>query len=629
MIMKKFKRLPVLCICALVLILVGCVFGLNSNNTANASGYATTTSYISRYDITYDINDNRKLSVTEDLTMKYNGNAGFYKYIPTNGGELVKNLSVTVLSESGEGSVYHRVRNYDDGLLEIEIDDDTPKRYARTYRIKYDYCLTKAQEGENLLALTPVGGDIPCYIENINLTFILPQGYIRNSANCFIYGGREIEVNSSQANGKTVLTAGISFLPPKTEVRIDLGFESGALTTYKDENFTPYWFIIAGAAVAMLILVLKFLCFNKDYITPIVNYEAPDKMDPLIMGKLIDNSVSGEDVTSLIFYWADKGYLAINLDDKDDPVLIRKIVNLPESAKEYEKIMFYRLFKNGEAVQISSLKNSFYRTVEKVKAKVNAEAKNLHDTKSFVISVLFAVSVCILLGAAPLVIAMTAISSTFRFYFAFAAAIPAIAVYLATMTLSHYRLKLGKGKLYGVAAGIAAVCVLCALIYTLFVPSYIISFLPKFLLALVCFACVAVSVTLISRTKDYTAKLNDIVGFRNFILLAEKDKLEMLLEEDPQFYYHILPYAQVLGVTDKWQQKFDDLTVEPPAWMTGSLLQNYFEFKLISGIIRGSMRTMSAGMISRPSSSSYSGGGHGGFGGFSGGGHGGGGIRFK
>lgn len=37
-----------------------------------------------------------------------------------------------------------------------------------------------------------------------------------------------------------------------------------------------------------------------------------------------------------------------------------------------------------------------------------------------------------------------------------------------------------------------------------------------------------------------------------FLETAEKEKLEQLVFEDPKYFYNILPYAYVLGVSDKW-----------------------------------------------------------------------------
>ena len=102
-----------------------------------------------------------------------------------------------------------------------------------------------------------------------------------------------------------------------------------------------------------------------------------------------------------------------------------------------------------------------------------------------------------------------------------------------------------------------------------------------------------------------------------------------MINDNPQFYYHVLPYAQVLGVSDKWEDKFKDITVQPPQWATSSTANTLFNFYIFNSIMRASMSNMTSNFVSRPSSSGVSGGGHGSFGGFSGGGHGGGGGRFR
>ena len=52
-----------------------------------------------------------------------------------------------------------------------------------------------------------------------------------------------------------------------------------------------------------------------------------------------------------------------------------------------------------------------------------------------------------------------------------------------------------------------------------------------------------------------------IDGFKNYIELAEKDQLEMLVEQNPKYFYDILPYAYVLGVSKKWVEKFENIPI--------------------------------------------------------------------
>lgn len=72
-----------------------------------------------------------------------------------------------------------------------------------------------------------------------------------------------------------------------------------------------------------------------------------------------------------------------------------------------------------------------------------------------------------------------------------------------------------------------------------------------------------------------------MLGFKEFIKAAEKDRLEMLLEEDPEYYYHVLPYAQVLHVSKIWINKFKDLTVPPPTWYVGEEAWSAKDFDFI------------------------------------------------
>lgn len=62
-----------------------------------------------------------------------------------------------------------------------------------------------------------------------------------------------------------------------------------------------------------------------------------------------------------------------------------------------------------------------------------------------------------------------------------------------------------------------------------------------------------------------------ICGFKHFLLYAEIKQLEMLVEEDPNYYYNILPYCYILKITKKLKPKFDRIALDGPAWYLGEL----------------------------------------------------------
>ena len=109
--------------------------------------------------------------------------------------------------------------------------------------------------------------------------------------------------------------------------------------------------------------------------------------------------------------------------------------------------------------------------------------------------------------------------------------------------------------------------------------------------------------------------LGRIRGFKNFLETAEKDKLEALVMENPQYFYEILPYTYVLDVSDTWMKKFESITLEPPTWYSGHY--STFDVVMFHHFMNTTMTTATSSMTSQPSSGSG--------GGFSGGGSGGGG----
>ncbi len=635
--MKRVKFFPVILLLALTALLAVSVYGLKSAQPARAQdtvdygGYNSYSLYFKSLDVTYEVAENRKIAVTEILTVHFTGtqSTGFIKDIPTNGGELIRNVKVSEMSNGVYKNVPYSLYYEDSGFLSVDIGDTSLKTNKTfTYVITYDYCLTKSQEGKNALHLNAIGTGRDAKIENASVTIITPKGYIDSVCRVGLSeetGEWHGEVTESRLDdGRTKLSVKDVALAEKEGVTIEMNFEDGVLSNYFE--FTPYWFLIAELLIFAAIVLLKLFVFNKNRIMPVVNYEAPYKMDPLKMGKLIDNSVDGEDVTSLIYYWASKGFIKINLDDKKDPVLIRIRQTLPDDFPSYQKVMYNSLFLKGDMIQTSSLKNSFYKVVAQVSALVNGQNKNLYDSKSKTFSLVLAVIGGFILGLAPFLISILQISGKLLSFFSFFTVVPAVALNILMQTVMFNRHKFKKLTFILCCLGLTLLGAFIGLFYVFLVPSGIIGVVPKILIYASGVAVWLSSVLIISRTKEYNDTLNEILGFKNFIKLAEKDQLEMMLEEDPQYYYNILPYAQVLGVSSIWEEKFQSLTVEPPQWLTGNMVSTYIEFRIISGIINSSLGRMSSDFVSRPSSSGSSG--RGGFGGgHVGGGHGGGGFR--
>ncbi|MGN0817976.1 MAG: DUF2207 family protein, partial [Candidatus Coproplasma sp.] len=517
---KKFKR-------ALAVIALALIALLALLPSAFRPTFAATDPYsfeIEKYQLVYDVRADRTMSISENVTIHFTGSksTGFYRYIPVNAGDRVTN--VQVYNADGSKADYDVLMEEAD-FVTLSVGDHSNKTgLTVTYVIEYDYAITRP-EADNLISLNAVGFGTDATIKNVDVTIKLPEGVkVENDKAAIKYYVGKVGTSTESNNytfANNAIYAHYDEFAEESGMTFYIEFEDGVLSTRFD--FVPYIMIIIGCVLLAALFAIKFLCFNKKPLTPVVTFTAPDDMDPLVMGKLIDNKVNTEDVTSLIYYWANKGYLKINLENEDDPLLIRIKYRLPDDTPKHQVIMFNNLFGKNDEVIISSLSGKFYKTVENVTKIVNEENRGLYESKSIGVSIIFALLGGLLMGVAPIAVAMINISPSLFYYPALLAVVPAFVIYGLTEAYAYYRLKAKKPVRIAILAGLIALSAAFTALYAVLLPSPIMEVAPKILTCIIGYLMVMLSVTIINRTDEYSEKLNHILGFRNFIQYTEKD----------------------------------------------------------------------------------------------------------
>lgn len=379
----------------------------------------------------------------------------------------------------------------------------------------------------------------------------------------------------------------------------------------------------------LLLLIIAFLFFrfkDKNPITPVVEFYPPRHMNSAEVGYAFNESISNSQVTSLLFYWASKGYIKIIMKEKDK-FTIEKLKDIDSNHKSYEKKLFNSLFKygNGRRVTGEKLKTYFGEEVSKATQGVKEEFKGnnkLRDSSSqirgFLLSIISAIPII-----SCMMVAREVDHGSVVGYVMFSIFI--LIIHLVFYLIFYMLLK----KRHGLTKKnkkIASIVIVSFIYLTIIIFPFVFTDLD----ALIIIVSIIVSLignilsSCVPRRSDYGKELlGEIVGFRNFMEVAEKDKLEALLEGDPEYFYNTLPYAQVLGVTKKWADKFKDISMKQPSYYdTYYPLNNYMALNMFVNDLNKVEST--ASQYIDTSSSSSSGGGFGG-GGFSGGGSGGGG----
>ena len=237
-----------------------------------------------------------------------------------------------------------------------------------------------------------------------------------------------------------------------------------------------------------------------------------------------------------------------------------------------------------------------------------------------VLGVLYALCLLLYIGIAEL--------GGYIYFFGAVFALPAFAVVVISFIKENYRYKWKAKTRLGATVLEIVICALAVLLFTIFFAKHLTTVYQRVLIGIFAVLPPLITSSALSRTEKYCEKLGDILGFKEFIVVTEEDKIKFMLEQDPTLYFKVLPYAQVLGVTDEWTDKFKNILIPEPAWCVGCA-PDLFDYL----ILRHSIRVLTRGMMVRPQprQGSFTGrsGGGGHFGGFGGGGHGGGGGGWR
>ena len=320
--------------------------------------------------------------------------------------------------------------------------------------------------------------------------------------------------------------------------------------------FLPLFFLFP-------LTLVWFLWGRDSKFTKMVRFHPPAQLSSAEAGLLVDGKVHDKDLISLIYYWCANGILKIKEINKKGgrkDYSLEKLRPLPSTAKGFEKLIFERLFRwsvgEKDTVNISTLRYSFAATLKMAKNELEDHAKK----KGFFVkgsrgAGLLLKILGVVAGTAALVTFLLVIS---KFDSAF---------------VERYDIPIGFVASGGVAFFFGLI-------------------MPK-------------------RAKYGAAQMEELEGFREFIKTAEKDRLEKLVNEDPEYFGNTLSYAVALGLAKEWAKKFEGLSMKKPDWYQGKT-GDHFEPILFTQHVNRSMRQMSNDLtaVAAPSGgSSYSSGG--------------------
>lgn len=625
---------------AIILSYLG-VFNTNVELTDNSSQYVIT-------DYTFDatVKQNNTIDVEEKITAQFlvSGKHGIFRAVPeVSEMKLINEQDEVVVDKKLRLSYSLQYSNTpyqtesESGFLYIQLGSEN-QTYAigesDQFIIRYTITLDSRYPDYNLFYFNTLGNYWDTTISNYSATIAFEDAILTPDTKIYIgqYGSTDQITNYTWNTEKTEL----SFSKTSLAVGEGITVKVDLPANYATAPFAHTMDIIMLAVIILsgiAIFVLYRKGSNKKMIIPVVQFSVDKKFTSADVGYIVDKKVDNKDIASLIILWAQKGYLEIIEDKKK--TYIRKTKDADKFMKTYEKNLFEAIFsgRKDEKVDIKSIGEKIVDTVAGAKLQIVEENSELFNKKASLYRGLIIGIMSFVLGATLFLINMQNVNGVFEVLSVFAGLITFLFLFSLSANRDKSYITSGKSKFFNIFVFItflALILLICILSYDAYCD---ILFTAFFVFAELCVAVYCIYNFNI-RTDEGVDELGDIVGLKNFIEVAEKDRLEMLAKENPQIFYEVMPYAYVLGIYDTWCKKFEDIAIDAPTFYhstNSATLFNVLYFNaLINSTFSSIMNTINTAQIAKiaeKASQNTIGGGTGGFGGggFSGGGIGGGG----
>ena len=320
--------------------------------------------------------------------------------------------------------------------------------------------------------------------------------------------------------------------------------------TNLNSNFIMFILFSVICGIYLIGLVVFIILNHKKKIIEVVEFSAPDEMTPADAGYVIDKNIDDRDISSLLIFWAEKKYIEI-IQNEDKSINLKKLKEVDDKMKTYETTMFNTIFAQKSEVNLKALPTILKPIVPTIKKQIKDE-----NNKKYFNAKIESASSWLTLGITCLLVFLSYFfGSGGTFSIICGVIIFAISTIFSNISNKVYIQK----KLKSIIIYIAGIVLF--LIFALL--NLIYSFTNLYILALISitsFLCLLTYVLcpfLEYRTKEGRLVVGRLVGLKRYLEITEKEKIEMLIKENPKHFYDIIPYAYVLNVSNEWIENFN------------------------------------------------------------------------
>lgn len=610
-------------------IMILCLFMIPSKVSA-ANGYT-----VEGYHIDMIVNEDNTFDITEVITVDYSQpKHGIYRKIPlentvtrSNGVRTNNKAKVNKIKVSKK----YKTSNQD-GYKVIKIgDDNSTLTGTHTYTIQYKYSIGKDPlKDVDELYYNLIGDQWDTTIENMSFSITMPKSFAPSTLGFSTgrYGSTNSDNVTYNISGNTITGKVNEKLGIGSGVTLRLTLPEGYFSKANLSETTYFIEIVVVCGVCILIADRLWKKYGKDdTVVETVEFYPPEGCNSAELAFLYKGEVGNNEIISLLIYLANKGYIEI-CEDKESSQKDFKITKQKEydGEDQNEKSFLDGLFEGSKTISIeklmkkenltwsqaeeiveqkddgkvsvnmSELHNKFYSTLNVIKERMNEEE---NKRKIFDASASGKVKWILLMIMA--IFALITVKPVLEYgasdTLIFATLFPFIGFIVLISSLINV---IKMPKIYAImwSSLFGGMPFLLMVLPTLIQNT---SYFILFVIGIISIVILTLFAKIMPKRTPYgTEMLGKIRGFKRFLEIAEKPQLEALVNENPEYFYDILPYTYALGVSNIWIKQFKTIAVQAPNWYNG---YETFTIDHFSHFMDDTMFSAQTSMMSQPNNS--------------------------
>ena len=610
----RFKEKVISCIAIgfIVFTVLIIIFSANFSKGSEQSVTSADGFTIEKYNVVLDVKEDNKIEVTENITVNWysSNHHGIIRFVPEwleytdkNGNVYKRKSIVSNLNSPSDPYTTDYVKRK--ARIKIGNANSYVNLGNRDYIIKYTYDMGKdPYKGFDEFIFHAFGDYWGTTINNPSLEIHMPKNIDASKVKFFTdkYQKNDITKMMDYYVDNNVIYASLNtnkYMKLYNSLTIDLELPDGYFVG-GSYNYGWISFIIVIIVILLTIYtVLKWYKYGKNFpkVAQTIEFYPPENMNAAEIGYIYNKKWSSKLVIALIVQLASKGYIKIDeVGDKKKEIQITNLVHEPKEIIKFDSIISPKtinikklrnidtslspkettimkyLFRKGDIktltenfskfdeVKSSLLSKGYIEIVdniedenslatlreeyEKLKKEYDTilKEKPLDELEKIVYNQLFIENDVVNLKEHK------------TFYEIFSD------IYIK-VTNKYDKLIVDQIAANKLLSSILTTCVTMALSIIAFMiedlnPRMIILYWISFLCS---FVNIIFTMIMGRKTKEGEKIKAQVAGFRNFLVKAEKNKLEALVMENPSYFYNILPYTYALNISKKWIKKFENI----------------------------------------------------------------------